>query len=87
MYLVITGTSQHFGRLVINEYQNNIRLFHKGGYINIRIEQQNEKNELGIILERCAQQDYKVFLFGFNPDKHGHTEGDAAAHPSGVAGF
>ena len=35
MYFIITGTSQHFGRLVINVDQNNIGLFHKGRYINI----------------------------------------------------
>ena len=50
MYFIITGTSQHFGRLVINVDQNNIRLFHKGGYINIRIEQQNGKAKLGLFV-------------------------------------
>ena len=47
MYFIITGTSQHFGRLVINVDQHNIRLFHKGGYINIRMKQQNGKANLG----------------------------------------
>ena len=51
MHFIITGTSQHFGRLVINVNQNNIGLFHQGGYINIRIEQQNDKANLVFLYE------------------------------------
>ncbi len=47
MYFIITGTSQHFSRLIINVDQNNIGFFHKGRYINNRIEQQNEKEKKG----------------------------------------
>ena len=36
-----------------------------------REKQQNGKSELGFIFERCDHQNHKVFLFGFNPDKHG----------------
>ena len=43
MNFIITGTSQHFSRLIINVDQNNIGLFHKGRYINIPLKQQNEK--------------------------------------------
>ena len=70
MYFIITGTSQHFGRLIINVDQNNIGFFHQGRYSNIRKKQQNEKSELGIIFERCTQQNYRVVLVDFKPDKH-----------------
>ncbi len=65
MYFIITGTSQHFGRMVINVDQNNIGLFHQGRYINIRIRQQNEKSGLGFIKERSGPRRSRSYPQGF----------------------
>ncbi len=61
MYFLITGTSQHFSRMVINVDQNNIGLFHKSRYINIRKKQQNEKVNLGLSLRDALNKITRSF--------------------------